>query len=102
MSDLQCPVRVLLAVRDESSTELLARTEAAERVALRREVETADGLNSCLEEIVDTHRGETVLITGSAQALASWRGPASPRSVIVLEGDASGWRKVPSIRLGNP
>lgn len=53
-----------------------------------------------LEELADTHRGETVLLRGdvnavlTALALPRARGDAEGQAAVVVEGDEDGWRRL--------
>lgn len=78
MSDLQCPVRIVLL--REPATAAVADVLAAERV-----VATYDAPVD-LEELADLHRGEAVAVVGPHDFGA---GP-----VIVVEVDADGARPV--------
>lgn len=92
MSDLQCPVRVCLTAGTED--------QRGERVALvlDRSRSSAADVVSELEELADQYRGEAVqvllgddLAADVVRRLTGARDP-QPSAVVVLEGDADGWR----------
>lgn len=123
MSDLQCPVRVLVAsvqhavssadaLGDERVALVLSESEseASERLAQRLGTQVSvrpDDLSTLLDELADTFRGETVLVLRQPEAihplLASLQLPAGSgewdeTEVLVLEADAAGWRRSSGIR----
>lgn len=89
MSDLQCPAR-LVVVRSDAAADLVDGWRAA-GVVMAAEVVRAARADD-LDAIADLHRGETVVVVhdGSLDAVLG-EGP------IVLDVDADGWRRVPSV-----
>lgn len=115
MSDLQCPVTVLLvasaAVPPEALAEELSHARVSsvyggpqeasyvERCATALgcpgAVEPAlDGghIRPALDDIADVHRGETVVVVASSEALRPFAGTGPATTTLRLIGDADGWR----------
>lgn len=124
MSDLQCPVRVLLAsqsqatehiepLRSERVALVVARVEsqAAQQVAHTLQAQVSarpDPLATVLDEVADTFRGETVLVISHASAIRTFLDSYVPHAlghrwqeevaVVAVEGDSAGWRSARPIR----
>lgn len=95
MSDLQCPVTLLLA--EDPAAELTGEPmgSTTERLSLAEAAPDGDD-EGLLEELVDTRRGETVVIAAPAQRL---RGILEKRGCDIslparVEADSEGWRRV--------
>lgn len=121
MSDLQCPVRVLLAseqwavervdyLRDRRIAAVVSirPAERAEDVALQLNTPVsvrAGQLPDVLDEVADSFRGETVLVVSQPDAIVAFSASLGPRAVteehlddvgvIAVEGDSAGWRYAP-------
>ena len=121
MSDLQCPAVLLLSPAELSdlpeigmsgrlagvfvaaSAKQTARA-TAERLAMRAgcvvehlpTLRPGTHLPDALEHLADLHRGESLAVVAEAQQIQAALGSASsPKAVVVLTIDASGWHVGP-------
>ena len=96
MSDLQCPARVYLARDDLPATRVQAAV-ADEHLAGRYAVAPGDSVGAdWLDDLVDRHRGEALLVVAPVEVLIGWLAEAgrrvAPVDVLAFDIDSDGWR----------
>lgn len=106
MTDLQCPVVLLLAEDPEPVLQgraLGAVGPAAEVVELPAE-EGAAAEDALVEQLSDTRRGETVVLRGPAQRLSALleRHGCRTRLPARVEADSQGWRRADPEQAAEP
>lgn len=96
MSDLQCPARVFLA-RDDLPAERVEAVVDGEHIAGRYAVPSGEPSDlAWVEDLVDRHRGESVLVVAPHEVISGWLHQVGrrvdPGDVLAFNVDSDGWR----------
>lgn len=96
MSDLQCPARVYLARNDLPPGRVRSAVEG-EQIAAEYAVPPDHPVGSAwLDDIIDRHRGEAVLVVAPVAVITGWLHDAgrrvNPADVLAFDVDSDGWR----------